>query len=77
MSATIYQDNVARFATTRESRQRELDTIAANRKRDIDATLADFDRALRNARHADDPRAAVRQACADVAVRLGGLGVVR
>lgn len=77
MSTTLYQDNVARFATTRESRQRELDTIAANRKRDIEEAFADFDRALRNARHADDPRAAVEQACADVAGRLGGLGVWR
>ena len=58
-------DNAAAFAWTRE------DWLRA----ETNATLADFDRALRNARHADDPRAAVEQACADVAGRLGAMGV--
>lgn len=61
---TVFTDNAAAFAWNRD------DWLRA----ETNATLADFDRALRDARHADDPRAAVGQACADVAGRLGGLG---
>ena len=64
MTTTVWQQNAHTFAWTRDTWLRA----------EQNATLDAFDQALRDARRADDPRAAVRQACADVAVRLGGLG---
>lgn len=92
MSTTVWNDNVARFATTRETRQRELDNIARWTAEETDKVLDRFEEDLAEARrwvtrdhdalddHAADlawSQILTEEACLTVMIRLHDLGVTQ